>query len=258
MPSSVPEDSRRAVGGLIILRHGQSEFNAANLFTGWADPPLTALGEQEALRAGETIAATGLRPTSVHTSLLQRAVATADLVVRAAGCDQVPIHRTWRLNGRHYGALQGRDKTMVSREFGAPMVARWRRSYEGRPPELIDDPNRSDPRYADFPPGLLPHTESLRDVQARLLPYWRDAIVPELRAGGTVVVVAHANTLRALIKHLDRISDETIVHVEVPTARPLLYRLDARMTPVIPGGRYLDAVRADTRPHDPAESARGV
>ena len=256
MASFVPAGPRRAVGRLIILRHGQSEFNAANLFTGWADPPLTALGELQALRAGETIVAAGHQPTSVHTSLLQRAVATAGLVVRAAGCDRIPIHRTWRLNARHYGALQGRDKTMVGREFGAGPVARWRRSYEERPPELTDDPNRSDPRYANFPPGLLPHTESLRDVQARLLPYWRGAIVPELRTGGTVMVVAHANTLRALIKYLDRISDEAIAQVEVPTARPLLYRLDAHMTPIIPGGRYLDAVRGDARLPDPAAPAR--
>lgn len=225
---------------LILLRHGQSEFNAANLFTGWADPPLTPLGEREAVRAGAALAAAGHLPTAVHTSLLQRAVTTAELAVHAAGCGEVPIHRTWRLNGRHYGALQGRDKTMVRHEYGAHLVDRWRRSYEERPPELADDPNTSDPRYADLAPGLLPHAESLRDVQARLLPYWLDAIVPDLLVGGTVLVVAHANTMRALIKYLDQIADEAIVYVEVPTARLLLYQLDARMMPISPGGVYLD------------------
>jgi 2,3-bisphosphoglycerate-dependent phosphoglycerate mutase len=251
-------DSRQAVGRLIVLRHGQSEFNAANLFTGWADPPLTPRGADEAVRAGEAIAAAGHRPTSVHTSLLRRAVDTADLVVRGAGCGRVPVYRTWRLNGRHYGALQGRDKTMVRAQYGARLVDRWRRSYEERPPELPDDPNASDPRYANLPPGLLPHAESLRDVQARLMPYWRDAIVPDLRAGGTVLVVSHANTLRALIKHLDRISDDAITRVEVPTARPLLYRMDASMMPIAPGGVYLDDDRGQARRPGPAQAARRV
>ncbi len=227
---------------LILLRHGQSTYNAANLFTGWADPPLTPLGEREAARAGSAIAAAGLTPHVVFTSLLQRAVATTRLVVEAADCAQVPVYRSWRLNGRHYGALQGRDKALAERECGAQQVLQWRRSYDARPPALLDDPDSLDPRYAHVPLECLPHTESLRDVTARLLPYWRDAIVPQLRTGATVLVVGHGNTLRALIKFLDRIPDHAVMRLEVPTARPVLYEFGADMKPLFPGGRPVDLV----------------
>ena len=225
---------------LILLRHGQSEFNAANVFTGWADPPLTRLGEREAVAAGQLIADAGLHPSVIHTSLLTRALTTSRLVLASAGCPHALVRGSWRLNARHYGALQGREKDLVRREFGSQRVERWRRSYRERPPLLRDDPNTADPRYADVPPELLPHSESLCNVLTRLLPYWFDAVVPDLRSHGTVLVVAHGNTLRALIKHLDRIPVDAVPQLEVPTARPLLYRLDANMTPLIQGGRYLD------------------
>ncbi|HZP51338.1 2,3-bisphosphoglycerate-dependent phosphoglycerate mutase [Actinocrinis sp.] len=224
---------------LILLRHGQSEFNAANRFTGWADPPLTGFGEHEAAQAGQAIAAAGCRPDVAFTSLLQRAVATTRLVLTAADRPWVPVHRSWQLNGRHYGALQGKDKNLIREEFGAERVQRWRRSYDERPPALPEDPNLADPRYAALPPRVLPHTESLRDVTARLLPYWSDAIAPQLRAGRVVLIVAHGNTLRALIKWLDGISDAEITRLEVPTARPLLYLLDAAGKPLVPGGVFL-------------------
>lgn len=233
--------SNRPDGGqLILLRHAQSEFNAANRFTGWADPPVTRLGEREAVRAGSAIAAAGCHPNVAFTSVLQRAVTTTRFVLDAADCAQVPVHRTWRLNGRHYGALQGKDKALIQHEFGAEQVQRWRRSYDGRPPALSNDPNLRDPQYAALPLHMLPHTESLRDVTVRLLPYWRDAILPELAAGRTVLVVSHGNTLRALIKEIDSISDDEIVLLEVPTARPLLYRLDTGGRPLVAGGLYLD------------------
>lgn len=224
---------------LILLRHGQSEFNADNRFTGWADPPLTGFGEREAARAGWAIAAAGCRPDVAFTSLLQRAVDTTRLVLTAADRPWVPVHRSWQLNGRHYGALQGKDKNLIRDEFGAERVHRWRRSYDERPPALSEDPNLADPRYAALPPRMLPHTESLRDVTARLLPYWGEAIAPQLRAGRVVLVVAHGNTLRALIKWLDGICDEEITRLEVPTARPLLYLLDAAGKPLVPGGVFL-------------------
>lgn len=225
---------------LILLRHGQSTYNAANVFTGWDDPPLTRLGMQESTRAGELIAAAGLLPTSVHTSLLARAISTARLTQAAAHCADAPVHRSWRLNGRHYGALQGHDKDLIRREFGAELVEEWRRSYQARPPELRDDPNLTDPKYAHVPLTLLPHAESLHDVLARVLPYWFDSIVPDLRDGGTVLVVAHGNTLRALLKRLDRIPEDAVPRLEVPTGRPILYLLDDSMRPLVPGGHRLD------------------
>jgi 2,3-bisphosphoglycerate-dependent phosphoglycerate mutase len=227
---------------LILLRHGQSEFNAANRFTGWADPPLTGFGEREAVLAGRAIAAAGCRPDVAFTSLLQRAVATTRLVLTAADRSFVPVHRAWQLNGRHYGALQGRDKNLVRMQFGAQRVRQWRRSYDERPPALPQDPNLTDPRYAALPPRLLPHTESLRDVTARLLPYWSEVVAPHLRVGRVVLIVAHGNTLRALVKWLDGISEEEITRLEVPTARPLLYLLDAAGRPLVSGGVFLVGV----------------
>jgi len=222
--SARPDDST-----LILLRHGQSEYNAANLFTGWADPPLTARGEREAADAGVMLAEAGLRPGVVHTSLLVRSIATAQLTLAAAERAWIPVRRSWRLNGRHYGALQSRDKAQIRADFGEELVARWRRSYEARPPELTGGDLASDPRYAALPPELLPRAESLRDVLARLLPYWYDAIVPDLHAFGTVLVVAHGNTLRALVKHLDRIADDAIADLEIPTGIPLIHHLDTRL-----------------------------
>lgn len=242
---------------LILLRHGQSEFNAANRFTGWADPPLTGFGKSEAVLAGQAIAAAGCRPDVAFTSLLQRAVATTRLVLTAADRPRVPVHRSWQLNGRHYGALQGKDKNLIRDEFGAERVQRWRRSYDERPPALPEDPNLADPRYAALPPRMLPHTESLRDVTARLLPYWSDAIAPELRAGRVVLIVAHGNTLRALVKWLDGVSDEEITRLEVPTARPLLYLLDAAGKPLVPGGVFLVAsLRAESEDACPETQIR--
>ncbi len=223
------ESARLDGSTLILLRHGQSAYNAANLFTGWADPPLTVRGEREAAEAGAMLVAEGLRPAVVHTSPLVRSIATAHLTLAAAERGWIPVRRSWRLNGRHYGALQGRDKAQVRAEFGEELVARWRRSYEARPPELAGGQLANDPRYATLPPELLPRAESLRDVLARLLPYWYDAIVPDLRVFGTVLVVAHGNTLRALVKHLDRIADDAIAELEIPTGVPMVYRLDARL-----------------------------
>ncbi len=193
MPNAQAPDGHR----VILLRHGQSTYNAANVFTGWDDPPLTHLGMQESTRAGELIAAAGLEPTTVHTSLLLRAILTARLAQAAAHCADAPVRRSWRLNGRHYGALQGHDKDLIRREFGAELAEEWRRSYRARPPDLRNDPNLTGPKYAHVPLALLSHAESLRDVLARVLPCWFESIVPDLRDGGTVLVVAHGNTAYA-------------------------------------------------------------
>jgi len=233
---------------LVLLRHGQSEWNARNLFTGWANPDLTAAGEREALRAGQLLAALELRPDCVHTSLQRRAIRSAELAL--AGCDRdwIPVCRSWRLNGRHYGALQGRDKAAVVREYGEEQVLLWRRFYATAPPPLATGAECSqfaDPRYASLPPEARPRAESLRDLTARLLPYWYDAIVPDLRSGGCVLVVSHGNTLRALVKHLDAIGDDAIATVNIPNCTPLVYHLGPDMQPVT-RGRYLDPQPART------------
>jgi 2,3-bisphosphoglycerate-dependent phosphoglycerate mutase len=235
------------VGDLVLLRHGESEWNARNLFTGWIDIDLSAAGRVEAVRAGELLRAEGLLPEVVHTSVLRRAIRTAEITLEV--CDRlwVPVRRSWRLNERHYGALQGKDKAAIRAEFGDEQFMRWRRSYDEPPPPLPegDGAGWADDRYADLPPDLLPRTECLRDVVARLLPYWYDVLVPELRRGRTVLVVAHGNSMRAMIKHLDRIDDATIPGLNVPTGIPLLYRLDAAMRPIEAGGRYLDPAAAE-------------
>jgi 2,3-bisphosphoglycerate-dependent phosphoglycerate mutase len=241
---------------LVLLRHGQSEWNARNLFTGWANPGLTAAGEREAVRAGHLLAAAGLRPDCVHTSLQRRAIRSAELALAACDRDWIAVRRSWRLNGRHYGALQGRDKAAVLREHGEEQVLLWRRSYATAPPSLAVDAECSqfaDPRYASLPPDARPRAESLRDVTARLLPYWYDAIVPDLRAGGCVLVVSHGNTLRALVKHLDAVDDDEIIALDIPNGTPLLYHLDPDMRPGARGGRYLDTRSFVT---DAAEAAR--
>jgi 2,3-bisphosphoglycerate-dependent phosphoglycerate mutase len=227
------------------MRHGESEWNAKNLFTGWANPPLTAAGERDAIRAGHLLAARGLLPAAVHTSLQRRAIRTAELALAACDCDWIGVYRSWRLNGRHYGALQGRDKSQVRAEYGDAQLMRWRRSFDVPPPPLAPGARHSqfgDPRYASLPPEARPSGESLRDVTGRLLPYWYDVLVPQLRTGTNVLVVSHGNTLRALVKHLDSITDEDIMAVDVPNAVPLLYQFDDRMRPLTPGARYLSGM----------------
>lgn len=232
------------VGTLVLLRHGESDWNARNLFTGWVDVDLTPTGEAEARRAGELLAGEGLLPDVVHTSVLVRAIRTAELALRACDRSWIPVARSWRLNERHYGALQGKDKRQTREQFGEEQFMIWRRSYATPPPPLPDDDQWSqvgDPRYASLPPELLPRTECLKDVLERTLPYWYDAIVPDLRLGRTVLVAAHGNSLRALVKHLDRVSDEEIVGLNIPTGIPLRYDLDPQtLQPVTPGGTYLD------------------
>jgi 2,3-bisphosphoglycerate-dependent phosphoglycerate mutase len=231
------------MGTLVLLRHGESEWNSKGLFTGWVDVGLAEKGRQEALAAGQMLVDAGLRPDVVHTSVLTRAISTANGALEAAGLGWLPVRRTWRLNERHYGALQGKDKAQTREEFGDEQFMTWRRSYDVPPPPLADDDPLSqagDARYANLPPELMPRTECLRDVVARLLPYWYDAIVPDLAVGRTVFVVAHGNSLRALLKHLDGISDAAIAELNIPTGIPLLYELDDQYVPKTAGGRYLD------------------
>ena len=232
---------------LVLLRHGQSEWNAAGIFTGWENAYLTATGEEEASRAGTLLAEHGVYPAIVHTSLQRRTIRTADLALAAADRDWIPVHRSWRLNGRHYGALQGRHKAQVRAEFGEQQFMGWRRSYDATPPPLstaAEHTQVSDPRYETLPPEARPRGESLREVSARLLPYWYDAIVPDLRADGCVLVVSHGNTLRALVKHLDSIPDDQIAELDIPTGIPLVYELGPDMRPDALGGQYLDPLAA--------------
>ena len=228
---------------LVLLRHGQSEWNAKNLFTGWVDVGLTDKGRVEAARGADLLRDRGLLPDVVHTSVLRRAITTAELCLEGIDRHWIPVLRSWRLNERHYGALQGKDKKATLAEFGEEQFMRWRRSYDQPPPPLADDDEWSqvgDPPYADLPPELMPRTECLADVLARLLPYWYDAIVPDLRRGATVLVAAHGNSMRALVKHLDGLDDTAVVDLNIPTGIPLLYELDETMSPVTPGGEYLD------------------
>jgi len=228
---------------LVVLRHGQSEWNVEGRFTGWVNVGLTAAGEAEAVRAGAMLAEHGLFPAFAHTSLQRRTIRTADLVLAAADRDWIPVRRSWRLNGRHYGALQGRNKARVLQEHGEQQFLLWRRSYDVPPPPLDPSDEYSqfgDPRYAALPPGVRPRAESLKDVSARLLPYWYDAIVPDLHTGGCVLIVSHGNTLRALVKHLDAIADDQIAGLDIPTGIPLAYELGPDMRPVTRGGQYLD------------------
>jgi 2,3-bisphosphoglycerate-dependent phosphoglycerate mutase len=228
---------------LIIIRHGESEWNEKGLFTGWVDARLSERGEAEAARAGAQLTEAGLRPAVVHTSVLSRAIETANIALDVAGLSWLPVQRSWRLNERHYGALQGKDKAATRAQYGDEQFMLWRRSYDIPPPPLADDDPLSqahDRRYALLPDELLPRTECLRDVVQRMLPYWYDAIVADLAAGRTPLVVAHGNSLRALVKHLDGISDADIAELNIPTGMPLVYELDERFRPVRPGGRYLD------------------
>jgi 2,3-bisphosphoglycerate-dependent phosphoglycerate mutase len=230
------------LGTLVLLRHGQSTWNAENLFTGWVDVPLSELGESEARRGGELLAESGLLPDVAHTSLLRRAISTANLALDVADRHWIEVRRDWRLNERHYGALQGKNKKQTLEEFGEEQFMLWRRSYDTPPPPIepaSEFSQDSDVRYAGLGDDA-PLTECLKDVVARMLPYWESAIVPDLRAGRTVLVAAHGNSLRALVKHLDGISDEAIAGLNIPTGIPLRYDLDADLKPLNPGGTYLD------------------
>jgi len=233
---------------LVLLRHGESEWNSKGLFTGWVDVGLSAAGAQEAENGGRLLVQAGLRPSVVHTSVLTRAIQTAQIALEEAGLLWLPVRRSWRLNERHYGALQGKDKARTRQEFGEEQFMLWRRSYDVPPPPIADDDPLSqsgDPRYAGLPPEARPRTECLKDVVVRLLPYWYDAIVPDLEREEAVLVVAHGNSLRALVKHLDGISDAAIAELNIPTGIPLVYELDDDFRPAVPGGRYLDPDAAE-------------
>lgn len=227
---------------LVLLRHGESEWNAKNLFTGWVDVPLSEKGVQEARRGGELLVASGVLPDVVHTSLLRRAITTANLALDVADRHWIETKRHWRLNERHYGALQGKDKKQTLAEFGEEQFMLWRRSYDTPPPPIepgTEFSQDADPRYAGLGDDM-PASECLADVVARMLPYWEQAVVPDLRDGKVVLLAAHGNSLRALVKHLDGIDDETIVGLNIPTGMPLVYELDDDLRPTVAGGRYLD------------------
>ena len=230
-------------GKLILLRHGQSTWNESNQFTGWVDVDLTARGENEARRAGELIAAAGLKPEVVYTSLLRRAIRSANIALSAADRHWIPVVRNWRINERHYGALQGLNKAETRDKYGEDQFMSWRRSYDTPPPELAQYSQAGDPRYADV--ENPPRTECLKDVVARAIPYFEAEILPRLRAGQTVLLAAHGNSLRALVKHLDQISDEDIAGLNIPTGMPLVYEFAADGTIANPGGRYLDPEAAE-------------
>jgi 2,3-bisphosphoglycerate-dependent phosphoglycerate mutase len=225
---------------LVLLRHGESEWNLKSLFTGWYDCDLSADGDDQAIEAGRVMAEHDVLPDVLHTSVLLRAIRTAELALWEMGRSWVPVRRHWRLNERHYGALQGLDKKETADEHGADQVKLWRRSYDVPPPPLEPEDQRSarhDPRYADLPPELIPASECLKDVVERMLPYWYDAIVPDLAVYHVVLVAAHGNSLRALVKHLENIADEDIPGLNIPTGEPLVYELDDDFRPI------------DQRPH---------
>ena len=231
---------------LVLLRHGESEWNALNLFTGWVDVALSEKGRAEAAAGGRMLVENGVLPDVVHTSVLRRAITTAFLALDAADRHWIDVKRSWRLNERHYGALQGKDKKQTLAEFGEEQFMLWRRSYDTPPPAIEAGSEFSqdgDPRYAGLGADL-PATECLADVVARMLPYWTESVVPDLRAGKTVLLAAHGNSLRALVKHLDGVSDADIAGLNIPTGIPLVYRLDADLKPLVPGGEYLDPAAA--------------
>lgn len=229
---------------LILLRHGESEWNAKNLFTGWVDVRLSAKGEEEARRGGALLAQRALLPDVLHTSLLRRAIHTSQLALDACDRQWIPVQRSWRLNERHYGALQGKDKAQVLAQYGQTQFQLWRRSFDVAPPPIDGNSEFSqskDPRYSDI---AVPKTECLKDVIDRMLPYWHRSIVPDLKQGRRTLVTAHGNSLRALIKHLDGISDADIAGLNIPTGIPLLYKLKSDLTPEVKGGEYLDPAAA--------------
>jgi 2,3-bisphosphoglycerate-dependent phosphoglycerate mutase len=221
-------------GKLILVRHGQSTWNVENLFTGWTDVDLSPQGRTEAAAAGRELLKEQLLADIVFTSVLKRAIRTLWIILDEMDRMWLPVERSWRLNERHYGALQGLDKAQTAARHGDAQVKIWRRSYDIAPPPLKDDDERHprfDPRYADIDPAQLPATESLRDTLERVLPYWHARLAPELRLGRNVMVVAHGNSLRALVKMLDRVSDSDITELNIPTGVPLLYELDDELKP---------------------------
>src|SRR5688572_29110862 len=232
-------------GKLVLLRHGQSQWNVANLFTGWHDVDLTDLGREEARQAGRELLATGIRFDFAYTSMLKRAIRTLWIALDAMDRMWLPVEKSWRLNERHYGALQGLDKAQTVTLHGEAQVKIWRRSYDIPPPPLDPDDARHprhDPRYADLDPLLLPASESLKDTLERVLPLWSEEIAPRLRAGRNLLIAAHGNSIRALVKMLDDMSEGEIVELNIPTGVPLLYELDAALKPT--GHRYLGDAKA--------------
>jgi len=214
---------------LVLLRHGESTWNKANRFTGWADVPLTEKGIEEAKESGQTLKKEGYAFDVVFTNVLKRATETTKIVLKEMNLESIPVHESWRLNERHYGALQGLNKAEMAAKFGEEQVLKWRRSYDIRPPALTKDDKRyprNDSKYNDLDENDLPLTESLKDTVARVLPYWKNSIVPELKAGKKVLVSASGNSLRALVKIIDDISNDEIVHFNIPTGVPLVYELD--------------------------------
>ena len=227
---------------LILLRHGESEWNAKNLFTGWVDVELSEKGKDEAKRGGQLLKEAKLLPDVLHTSLLKRAIDTADIAMASAGIPSIPTKRSWRLNERHYGALQGKDKAATLKEYGEVQFALWRRSFDVPPPAIADDDQysqKNDPKYANLGDDL-PKTECLKDVVLRAVPYLNDEIFTDLKAGKVVLITAHGNSIRAIVKYLDGISDTDIAGVNIPTGIPLLYELNESFEPITKGGRYLD------------------
>ncbi|WP_029068205.1 phosphoglyceromutase [Jonesia quinghaiensis] len=238
---------------LVLLRHGESQWNAKNLFTGWVDVQLSDKGREEARRGGEMLKEAGLLPDVVHTSLLLRAITTANLALEAADRHWIPVKRNWRLNERHYGALQGKDKAQTLAEYGEEQFMLWRRSYDVPPPVIETGSEFSqdaDPRYVADGASQV-RTECLKDVLEREIPYWENDIKADLKDGKTVLVAAHGNSLRALVKLLDGVSDDDIAGLNIPTGMPLVYELDENFAPITPGGRYLD-------PEAAAEAAAAV
>jgi 2,3-bisphosphoglycerate-dependent phosphoglycerate mutase len=227
---------------LILLRHGESAWNAKNLFTGWVDVELSDKGRTEAARGGQLLKEANLLPDVLHTSLLTRAINTADIALESAGVVGIPIKRSWRLNERHYGALQGKDKAATLKEYGEVQFKLWRRSFDVPPPPIADDDQysqKNDAKYADLGESL-PKTECLKDVVARVIPYLNNEINNDLKSGKVVLITAHGNSIRAIVKYLDNISDADIAGVNIPTGIPLLYELNESFEPISKGGRYLD------------------
>ena len=227
---------------LILLRHGESVWNAKNLFTGWVDVELSEKGLLEAARGGQLLKEANLLPDVLHTSLLKRAIDTADIALKNCGRTGIPTKRSWRLNERHYGALQGKDKAATLKEYGEEQFQLWRRSFDVPPPEIADNDQysqKNEPKYADLG-ELLPKTECLKDVMARVVPYLTSEITADLKSGKTVLITAHGNSIRAIVKYLDAISDTDIAGVNIPTGIPLLYELNEKFEPITKGGRYLD------------------
>ncbi len=220
---------------IVLMRHGESQWNLENRFTGWTDVDLTELGRDQARRAGELLKEKGFSFDLAYTSVLTRAIRTLWIALDAMGTMYVPVQNHWRLNERHYGALQGLNKAETAAEYGDEQVLIWRRAYAIAPnPIAIDDPRhpKFDPRYADLTPEQLPATECLKDTVARVLPYWNESIAPAIKSGKQILVAAHGNSLRALIKHLDNVSNDDIVHLNIPTGQPLVYELDANLRPI--------------------------